>query len=82
MRVAAGDRVCALTSERDVFRRSGVVVRERGDGTALVSLDAGGVELIPVDVVGQVVEDERGSRRVERFRCAGWYRVVSTEVEA
>lgn len=77
MQVSVGDRVVALASERDVFRRGGVVAGVVGE-LAVVELDAGGEEVIGTEALaGRVVEESTGARRCERFTRAGWYLLIN-----
>lgn len=71
IKLDAGDRVCALTGARDVFRRSGVV-SELLPGLARVELDDGGEELIGEHARGVVVEHVTGARTTQ-YEGSGWY---------
>lgn len=81
MQASVGDRVVALASAGDVFRREGVVAEQLAGGLARVELDDGGEELIG-SLAGRVVELGSGARVCESFARAGWYVVVGAEVAA
>lgn len=81
-RVQIGDRVCALASACDVFRRAGVVTCLLTGGLAHVELDAGGEELISTLATGLVIEESTGARRCVRFARAGWYVIQNARAAA